>query len=307
METGSNYTLIGLFVVALASTVVVLSLWLIGDTGRGETATYLVYLEESVSGLEPNSRVRMQGVPVGYVQSITLDPVDPQQVRVRIELARGTPVRADTEATLRNEGLTGLMRLELTGGSPGAGPLTRREDESFPVIRYRPSLLASLEGGVDAGVAAIEVLSHQIQRSLTDENVDALTDSLHDLRGFAASLARNSGQMDQIMRSTAAIGEAGEDLVRRLPTTLDRLDRTLAGFEELGVELRTTNAEISDTVIAGRAGVETLTRHTLPEIDLLLRDIRRLSASFQHLSDDLGEQPTMLLFGRAQPQPGPGE
>ncbi|MBS0001908.1 MAG: MCE family protein, partial [Thioalkalivibrio sp.] len=306
-ETQSNYTLIGLFVVALASAVVILSLWLVGETGRGETETYLVYVEESVSGLEPNSRVRMQGVPVGHVQSIALDPRDPERVRVRLELAAGTPVRTDTVATLRNEGLTGLLRLELTGGSPDAEPLSQREDEPFPVISYRPSLLANLEDGAEAGVDAIEVLSHQIQRSLTDENVDALTDSLHDLRGFAASLARNSGQLDRIMRSTAAIGEAGEDLVRRLPTTLDRLDRTLVRFEGLAEDLRVTNAEVTRTVSASRAGVETLNRQTIPEIDLLLGDIRRLSGSLQHLSDDLGEEPAMLLFGRPDPQPGPGE
>ena len=151
METQSNYTLIGLFVVALASAVVILSLWLVGETGRGETETYLVYVEESVSGLEPNSRVRMQGVPVGYVQSIALDARDPERVRVRVELAAGTPVRTDTVATLRNEGLTGLLRLELTSGSPDAEPLGQREDEPFPVISYRPSLLANLEDGAEAG------------------------------------------------------------------------------------------------------------------------------------------------------------
>lgn len=307
METQSNYTLIGLFVVGLTSAVVVLSLWLIGETGRGETEAYLVYVEESVSGLEPNSRVRMHGVPVGRVESIALDPRDPERVRVRLELAAGTPVRTDTEATLRNEGLTGLMRLELTGGSPDAEPLSRRGEQPFPVIQYRPSLLANLEGGVESGVDAMEVLSRQMQRSLTDENVDALTDSIHDLRGFAASLARNSGELDRIMNSTAAIGEAGEDFVRRLPTTLDRLDRTLARFEGLADDLQVTNTEVTATVTASREGVETLTRHTIPEIDLLLRDLRRLSASLQHLSNDLGEQPTMLLFGRSQPPPGPGE
>ena len=307
METQSNYTLIGLFVVALASTLVILSLWLVGDTGRGDTETYLVYIEESVSGLEANSRVRMQGVPVGHVHSIALDPGDPKRVRVRLELAAGTPVRTDTEATLRNEGLTGLLRLELTGGSPGAEPLSQSEGEAFPVISYRPSLLADLEGGVEAGVDAIEVLSYQIRRSLTDENVDALTKSLRDLRAFTASLARNSGQLDRIASSTTAIAEAGEDLVRRLPATLDRLDRTLSRFEGLAEDLRATNAEVTRTVGASREGVETLTRQTIPELDLLLGDIRRLSGSLQHLSDELSEEPTMLLFGRSEPRPGPGE
>lgn len=308
VETQSSYTLTGLFVVGLASAGVVLSLWLVGDVGRGETSTYAVDItEESVSGLEPNSRVLMQGVPVGRIESIALDPRDPRRVRVLLSLATDTPVRVDTEAILRNQGLTGLMRLELQAGSPDAELLKAPAGEPYPVITHHPSAWANLEGSMENAMDAIEILSQQMERTLTDENMDALSDSLHAVRGFTASLEHNSGYLDRIMQSAAIMGESGEDFVQRLPATLDQMDRTLVGFEDLAKDLRITSTEVKRAMNAGREGVETITRHTIPEIDVLVRDIRFLSASLQRLIEDLGDQPTMLLFDRSQPRPGPGE
>jgi sulfonate transport system permease protein len=48
--------------------------------------------------------VQYNGVTVGEVLTIALDPVDPAKVRVRIEIYASTPIRTDTVATLAQRG-----------------------------------------------------------------------------------------------------------------------------------------------------------------------------------------------------------
>src|SRR6185369_3344805 len=57
---------------------------------------YRVEYEGTVYGLEEGADVYMNGVRVGNVDGIALVPGDPSRVRVRIGVAAGTPVRADT-------------------------------------------------------------------------------------------------------------------------------------------------------------------------------------------------------------------
>ena len=67
--------------------------------------------------------VRFHGVDVGTVKSIALDPADPRLVQVDIRLRKETPVKTDTKATLKLKGITGVVFIELNGGSPNAPTL----------------------------------------------------------------------------------------------------------------------------------------------------------------------------------------
>ena len=70
---------------------------------------------------------------------------DPQRVNLRFQIERGTPVKEDTVATLKTQGLTGIAYVELSGGTAGSPPLMRREGQQHPVIQTKPSLSTRLE------------------------------------------------------------------------------------------------------------------------------------------------------------------
>src|SRR5574341_1438561 len=116
MEPKVNYTLVGLFVVLFTAGLVSVVLWL----GKGEYRMaydrYYAYMTESVSGLSVNSPVKYRGVEVGRVKEIILNPDNPEEVRLTLDIARGTPVKEDTLAALDIQGLTGLAIVNLAGG-----------------------------------------------------------------------------------------------------------------------------------------------------------------------------------------------
>ncbi|MGZ8495592.1 MAG: MlaD family protein, partial [Candidatus Binatia bacterium] len=92
MEPKVNYTLVGLFIALLGAGLVAGVLWLSRTDYRGVYDRYYTYLDESVSGLSNDSSVKYRGVDVGRVKAIALNPDNPEQVRVAIDLVRGTPV-----------------------------------------------------------------------------------------------------------------------------------------------------------------------------------------------------------------------
>ena len=68
-----------------------------------------------MAGLNVNAPVKYNGVDVGKVHDIRLDPADPMRVTLEFAIERGTPIKTDTEAVLTTQGLTGIAYVELSG------------------------------------------------------------------------------------------------------------------------------------------------------------------------------------------------
>src|SRR5262249_58821111 len=108
-----------------------------GGELRRQLNPYQALSNESVSGLNVNAPVKFRGVDVGTVRDIRLVPDNPQQVRILLAIQRDAPIKTDTVATLRTQGLTGIAYIELSGGSPSAPRLVPEKPGDIPIIPTR--------------------------------------------------------------------------------------------------------------------------------------------------------------------------
>ena len=148
MEPKVNYLVVGLFVAVLGATILAGILWLGKTDYRGAYERYEAYMRESVAGLSVDSTVKYRGVDVGRVREIALNPDNPEEVRLTLDISRGTPIKTDTIAVLETQGLTGLATINLTGGSREAPPLQALEGQAYPVIKTGPSLMFRLDDAI---------------------------------------------------------------------------------------------------------------------------------------------------------------
>ena len=74
METRARYALIGLFMFAVILASFGFVYWLENKGGFGERKTYLIQFESSVSGLLVGSAVLFNGIRVGDVTNVALNP-----------------------------------------------------------------------------------------------------------------------------------------------------------------------------------------------------------------------------------------
>jgi phospholipid/cholesterol/gamma-HCH transport system substrate-binding protein len=190
METRAPYALIGFFVLAVVGGVFGFVYWLHNTGGLGERTVYRVRFESTVSGLLTGAAVLFNGIRVGEVTGLTLDPGDPRQVVSTIAVVSTTPVRADTQAGLEYQGLTGVPVVSLLGGMSTA-PLLPPSPTEPPILIADPA----------AGQSMTEAARQALRRidSVLADNSDPLKSAIANLNTFTGALARNSDRVDAIL------------------------------------------------------------------------------------------------------------
>ncbi|MCB1776019.1 MAG: MCE family protein [Candidatus Competibacteraceae bacterium] len=288
---------------------------------------YRVYFNESVAGLNLKATVRYRGVDVGQVESIELDPNNPDRVDVVLDIERGTPIRRDTIATLSTRGLTGVASVELSGGGQSL-PLEKEPDQEMPVLQAGPSLVARLDDGFNNLLTNFDRLSKRLERLLDDENQDHFAETLQNLSTITGAVADRSDNLRQILKNITVFTDTLAQRSERLGQALDQLMTTLEGTDELSAQFQETlrdmqtsaqavrNAanHVTQTSLAftklaedGRGELKRLGQNTVPELDALLVQASDLMTVLQRLAEMLEQNPRALLLGQPQGRPGPGE
>ena len=122
MESDKRYFIEGLFIIGLAVAAALFFVWLSGSDRRDDVL-YRIRFVDSVSGLSLGDPVKYHGVDVGTVDTLMIDPADARRVQVDVKLDKDAPVKTDTKASLKLKGITGVVYVELSGGSPQAKSL----------------------------------------------------------------------------------------------------------------------------------------------------------------------------------------
>ena len=190
METRAPYALIGFFVLAAIGSIFGFVYWLNNTGGLSERALYRVRFENTVSGLLTGAAVLFNGIRVGEVTDLQIDPGKPREVTATISVIANTPIRTDTQAGLEFQGLTGVPVVTLQGGTLGAALVAASKSEP-PVLVADP----------DAGQSMSEAARQALRRldNLLADNSDALHSAIGNLSTFAEALGRNSGRIDGIL------------------------------------------------------------------------------------------------------------
>ena len=130
METRAHYVAVGIFVLGAIILAFVAVLWL-AHTELGEQAKrYYIYFRGSVAGLNKGSQVQYNGIPVGRVSDIRVDPDNLEQIQVTVAIDTGiVDIKSDARAYLDANILNGIATIQIRGGTRPA-PMSDR-----PVVR----------------------------------------------------------------------------------------------------------------------------------------------------------------------------
>ena len=303
-----NYALVGAFVLVLSAVLIAGVLWLAsGGAFQKKYDLYLAIEDESVAGLNLNAPVKYSGVDVGKVRQIHLDPNNPERVILLFAIERGTPIKEDTVAVLKTQGLTGIAYVELSGGARDAPLLRATAGNEYPVIRTKPSLSARLENVLSTVLAKLDSTSSTISALLSEENRAAFTSALADISAVARTIAARKSTLDAGLASAARTFENTSRATAQLGPALDRIGRSADAVEKMGNEVALAGASAGKTVDAVGTDVKRFTAETLPELERLLGEMGVLASSLRRLSEKIEGSPGGLLLGRRPVQPGPGE
>lgn len=303
-----NYAAVGAFVLLLGATLIAGVLWLAsGGNWQKQYDVYLAVLDESVAGLNLNAPVKYNGVDVGKVQDIALDVANPARVNLLFAIETGTPIREDTVAVLKTQGLTGIAYVELNGGTAGSPALQATAGSRYPQIRTRPSLVTRLEYILTSVLSKLDSTSDGINNLLGVENQAAFKSALADIAAVAQTVAARKHEIDHGLTQAAKTFENSAKVTAQMEPVLARLGRSADAIEKMGVEVARTSVSAGRTVDAVGADVKRFSAETLPELERLLGELSALTTSLRRLSDQTERDPRGLIFGRQPVPAGPGE
>jgi phospholipid/cholesterol/gamma-HCH transport system substrate-binding protein len=295
METRANYVLIGLFTLAVVASLFGFVYWFQNTGGTGERAWYRVVFDGSVSGLRTGGAVLFNGIRVGEVSGLKLDPQRPQQVIATISIDKSVAVRPDTEVSLEFQGLTGIASLALKGGDPSRPALAGSKDNP-PVLTAPPGAAA------DITQTARDVL-RKLDTLLT-ENQATLSSALKNIDRFTATLAENSRRIDNAL---AHIDEFTGALARNA----ERVDKIVAGIQSLSGGDDGRSGQLNEAARSIRALADNLDRRTAEissginqltaagtrEIRGLASDAHRTLSTIDRAVSNLDRNPSRIIFG----------
>jgi phospholipid/cholesterol/gamma-HCH transport system substrate-binding protein len=307
MEKKINYAMVGLFVIMLGATWLAISLWLaLGDFSTQYT-TYRVYMNESVSGLYLDAPVKYRGVEIGRVKTIKLNPEEPGQVQLTLDIESSVPIKEDTIAVLTVQGMTGIAFVDLTGGSLDSLPLEAADDKFYPVIQTGPSFFARLDMSGTELIANLNILAHALAEVLDTNGTQTLREILDNINRLTGAVVRRQAELEQGIASAAKLLENGAVAAAQLSPLLSQLDASAKSFAGMATTVSKTGANINHYVANSGAGVQQFSRQTLPELGALISELRRLADTLQGIGQNLEEDPRVLIYGRDLEMPGPGE
>lgn len=186
--------------------------------------TYYIMLQNyPVSGLQVGGTVNYQGIKVGQVEAIKIDPKDVSKVIVTINVEPGTPIKENTEAVLSLVGITGLKAVEIKGGTNEAKNL-----EPGSYIKAGSTMLDDISDRALSIAEKIDIIAANLGEMTNLENQENIARILSETSLLLADTRANLGgtlaSLNKIAENTAGVTE---DFSKNLEKLTDNLTGNL--------------------------------------------------------------------------------
>jgi len=290
METRASYIAVGLFVVALLTGLIVAVLWFAGRQLAESNTRYETYFASVGSGLSAGSPVRVNGVQLGRVAEVALDPDNPTRVRVTMDISSNAPIRSDSVATLEIQSLAGTTAIEISAGTKNAPPIEIQPDQRYPVIWSRESNLSQIVGAVPNLLLKITALADQLQEVVNEKNRQAIADTLDNLSQLTAVASEHREDLAHLLQDSAADA-------RDLNQAIANLNQMTKKLDQVADQASTAMRDINGVVQENRASLKDFTQNGLQQFQQLAVDVRSLVAELSRTINTLDRDPSRLIYG----------
>ncbi len=224
-----------------------------GKRNQLERFTYF----DQVAGLNVQSAVRIAGVKVGDVRTITLEN---GKARLVLGLSSKVPIYRDASVSLGSIGILGDKFVDLDPGHSAKGP--------FPEGVPLPS---------KAGVSL-----ENLMETLADvgKNVKGVTQALNESIGGEQGRQKLDEIVDNIRVLTAEFRSMSQE-------NHGAINHTMANVEALSADLRDRLPKLAQQFEAVGKNLNAILDENRPELKGVVGDVRKLAQSFQGTAENL--------------------
>lgn len=287
MEPRAHHVLIGLFAIVTLGGCLLFALWMGKSSVERDYGYYEVRFDQAVSGLAIGNTVQYNGIKVGDVVDLTLDPEAPGQVRALVRIYSEIPVKRDTRASLTLANITGSMSVQLRGGTPQS-PTLESDRDNPAVITAQPSPLRSFLADGETLIGSLDQLLGSANRLLSRQNTQRIERILVDIEQLTTTLAEQRGELAQAVTHFNRVGRQANALLdNQGGETFDSAQRAMATLERTSSRL--------DSLLAGNAAS---VNRGLGQFGPALSELNSVLDNLNRITRRLEESPSDYLFNR---------
>ncbi len=300
MERNANYAMVGLASLVLFVGLAAFVLWLTQVRFARDYDVYDIVFDGPVRGISQGVEVHFNGIKVGEVTRIALDPVNASRVISRIKVTSDVPIRTDSYATLEAQGITGVNYVQITAGTRARQLLKEATPKGqVPVIRSQKSALADLlEGGGTVLQRSVEALD-RVNRLLSDGNlktvtgmlddVHAITGELRERRALIADAQHALQSMDITLQKVGQLSDSAKGLVD------GDAKRTLTNLAEAADSLKATSKQAQQMLGKLEGPTSDFATNGLPQLTSTLGSLQTATESLNRVLNEAERSPGALV------------
>ncbi len=315
MENKAHYALIGTFVLIALLAVITFVAWLSNAQFDQKFDEYEVSFQGGVQGMSQGSEVRFNGLKVGDVTRLRIDPNDTNAVLVDIEVETDTPIDTKSIGRMEPLGLTGLNYIQIIPGGEG-----------FPLIKELPgkgpyrlvgeaSRIDVLLGGGGNVIEAAQSALARVNTVMSEQgiadfhnilaNVNQITGNLRDLDIDPVLVERTLVAIEQAAKDVSiaalAVDVSAKDfdtLVQNdIKSALARAEVSMAELDKALGSIGKAADGTGDLITDGRDAINRLSNSGLNDMEETIDGIRRVVDSLARVAESLEQNPRAFISG----------
>jgi phospholipid/cholesterol/gamma-HCH transport system substrate-binding protein len=318
MERKAHYALIGTFVLVSLAALLAFTAWLSNAQFDKKFDNYEISFRGGVQGLSEGTEVRFNGLKVGDITELRIDPNDNNSVIVDIQVESNTPVDFESIGRMEPLGLTGLNYIQIIPGGPNSRLIKNSTDKDPFRLKGEASRIDLLLGSGGTVMESSQAALARINAVMTPEaimdfheilnNLKVITSNFVDLKVDPEIFNRTMQSIEQassdVSLAADAVDVAAKDfdvlietdvktVLDRSKISMEKLDKTLSAIEVLSKD---SNQLITD----GRDAINRLSNSGLTDIEETIDSIRRVVLGLESILINFEQNPTAFIVGSSE-------
>ena len=289
---------LGIFIVVISVILIIFLVMVAGSKIMEKRDTYYIKYEDvSVSGLQIGGPVKYYGIDIGKVEDIKIDRENVANIIVVISVKSGTPLKEDVKASLIPIGITGLLQVEITGGSNEAGFIKPKT-----YIPAGVSTFDSISGKAEILTKKMEILLNNLGEITNKENqrkqnnilsnVDSIITKNRQLASdIVSNLERSTTELADITRELNTILQTGK--VQNVITNVEKISDEIAEAD-IGTLLNNLDETIKKMNVT-LAHIDATHMESRQDIIDTIENLKETLEYLNEFSRQISEDPSLLL------------
>ena len=296
---------LGIFITIISVLMIMFLIMVAGTKIMEKRDLYNIrYKDSSVTGLQVGGPVKYRGIGIGRVDDIKIDVENIADVIVTISIKSDTPIKADMKASLIPIGITGMVEVEVSGGTQEAELL---KPGSF--INSGLSTFESISGKAEVLANKFEILLNNLNNITSEENTNRLNNIIANVDTI---IDANQNSISNTITSLEIISTDFQQIAVNTRSLLERLDKIMDSGEVEKIMMNTEKitsdladsdikelmTDIHKLTIDANSAISHIDATHLESRQDLLDAIESLKETIDYLNEfsrQISEDPSLLI------------